>query len=322
MATESAAGGELLVVDTTGRSDYPREALAQLGGLPVRLEPRRAGSTEELVECAADADAILIGGVAVTREALQTLPRLRGIVRYGVGLDNVDLDAADELGVQVRNVHDFCTEEIADHALGMLLALVRRICHFAQRTRAGSWSAGRDAQIRRLRGQQAGVIGLGAIGSALATRLQALGMEVVAWDPYVEPAAARELGVALVELKELLRGSDVISINCPLTDETRHLIGGAELSLMKPGAILINTARGAIIDERALIEALEAGEIAAAGLDVLEQEPPEEGNPLPGMPNVIVTPHVAWLSHRAKHDLVVGAFRQLAEVLEKSRTRQ
>lgn len=312
---------ELLVVDTTGRLEYPQEALAHVRHLPLRIEARRASTPQQLIECCADADAILITGAAVSREVLRALPNLRAIVRYGVGLDNVDLEAAEELGVEVRNVQGYCTEEVADHALGLLLGLVRRICHFAQRTRAGSWGAGRDVQIPRLRGRRAGIIGLGAIGSALATRLQALGMQVVACDPYLPPGTARELGVELVKLNELLASCDVVSINCPLSDETRHLIGGGELSVMKRSAILINTARGAIIDEQALIEALEAGEIAAAGLDVLEPEPPEEGNPLPSMASVIVTPHVAWQSEQSKHDIVVGAFRQLADVLETPRER-
>ncbi|MGD9495418.1 MAG: C-terminal binding protein [Armatimonadota bacterium] len=306
---------ELLVVDTTGRTHYPDEALAQIADLPVRLQTVRATEPDEVIAACRDADAILMTAARITREVLMALPRLRAIVRYGVGLDTIDLAAACELGVTVRNVTDFCTDEVADHTLALVLALARGIVDYARHTRAGQWRGGRVRPLLRLRGRRAGIIGLGAIGRAVAARLQALGMEVVASDPAVDAEVARGLGVRLLGLDELLATSEVVCVNCPLTDQTRHLIGADELARMRPTAILVNTARGGIIDETALVQALAEGRIAGAGLDVLEREPPAEDNPLLRMDNVIVTPHVAAASREAGHEVVVGAFRRLAEVL-------
>ncbi len=306
---------ELLVVDTTGRTQYPPEALAQLGDLPVRFEARRARTEDEVIAACAEADAILMTAAQITRRVLEALPKLRAVVRYGVGLDTIDLAAAQELGVAVRNVTDFCTDEVADHTLALVLALERRIVDHAIAARAGQWCGGRRGPLRRLRGRVAGVIGFGAIGRAVAARLQALGMEVVAHDPYVDEGAAVAMGVALVPLEELLACADIVSVNCPLTDETRHLIDEAALARMKPEATIVNTARGAIIDEAALVRALQAGQIAGAGLDVLDPEPPDPHNPLPAMENVVVTPHMAASSQEAMHELVIGVFRQLAQVL-------
>lgn len=307
--------GELLVVDTTGRAGYPPEALAELGALPVRFVARRAVTPDEVIAACADADAILMTAARITREVLEALPKLRAIVRYGVGLDTVDLDAARDLGVAVRNVTDFCTDEVADHTLALVLALSRGLVESAANTRAGQWRPAADGPLQRLRGRRAGIIGFGAIGRAVARRLQALGMEVVAHDPYADPRVARELGVALVELTELLASAHVVTVNCPLTEETRGLIGAAELALMAPDAFIVNTARGGIIDEAALVAALQARTIAGAGLDVLATEPPPPDHPLLSMSNVVVTPHMAALSQEAMHELVIGAFRQLADAL-------
>jgi D-3-phosphoglycerate dehydrogenase len=306
---------ELLVFDTTGRTGYEQEALALLGDLPVRFEAQRVVAPDEVIAACGDADAILVTAARITREVLTALPRLRGVVRYGVGLDSIDLEAARELGVAVRNVTGFCTDEVADHTLALVLALARHIVGYARHTREGLWGGRRQGPIVRLRGRQAGVIGLGAVGRAVAKRLQALGMEVVAHDPYVDEAEAAALGVALVRLGELLGMADVVSVNCPLTDETRHLIGADELARMRPSAILVNTARGAIIDEDALVDALAAGRIAGAGLDVLAAEPPAPDHALLHMDNVIVTPHVAAASEAAGRELVMGVFEQLADVL-------
>lgn len=306
---------ELLVVDTTGRSEYPPEALAALGDLPVRFEARPARTPEEVIAACAEADAILMTAAQITREVLAALPKLRAVVRYGVGLDTIDLEAARERGVAVRNVTDFCTDEVADQTLALVLALARRLVGAALNTRAGQWRAAPGGPLYRLRGRRGGVIGFGAIGRAVARRLQALGMGVVAHDPYADPAAAQELGVAVVGLEELLTGAHVVCVNCPLTEETRGLIGARELALMAPEAFIVNTARGGIIDEPALVAALQSGKLAGAGLDVLATEPPPPDHPLLAMENVIVTPHMAASSQEAAHELVVGAFRRLAEAL-------
>lgn len=305
---------ELLVVDTTGREEYPSEALGLVADLPVRLVGRQARSEAEIIDACTDAHAILVTSAPITRRVLEALPELRAVVRYGVGLDNIDLQAARELGVAVRNVTDFCTDEVADHTLALVLALARRICAHARATRDGRWR-GVAGSMHRLAGRRAGVLGFGAIGRAVARRLQALGMEVVSHDPFADEASAAEQGITLVPLQELLATSHVVTVNCPLTDETHHLIGEAELAAMKPTALLVNTARGEIIDEAAVARALEGGEIAGAGLDVLETEPPSGDNPLLASPDAIVTPHVGWASEEAAREVVVGAFRQLADAL-------
>lgn len=307
---------EMLVVDTTGRSSYPPEALAQLEGLPVRIEPHRAVEEDAVIEAARGATAVLVTAAYVTRRVMEALqPELRAVVRYGVGLDRIDLDAARELGIDVRNVRDFCTNEVADQTLALVMALSRRLVRHALETRAGRWGRVGDGPLLRLSGRRAGVIGFGAIGRAVARRLQAVGMEVVANDPFADPSAAREMDVALITLDELLGSSHVVCVNCPLTAETRGLIGAEQFALMSPDALIVNTARGGIIDESALVAALEAGQIAGAGLDVLEQEPPPADHPLLAMENVIITPHMAASSREAMEELTMGVFRELAGAL-------
>lgn len=306
---------ELLIVDTTGRSEYPPEALAHLSDLDVRLEPRKGTSEDELIECCADADAIMVTAAYVTRQVLEALtPKLRAVVRYGVGLDRIDLDAARELGVQVRNVRDFCTTEVADHAVALMLAVARDIVPAALNVREGGWKrSGRTLQ--RIAGGVAGIVGLGDIGQAVARRLAGFGLALIAHDPYVDQRRAEALGVRLVEMNELVGEADMVLLTCPLTEETRGIIDREALAMMKPHAIVVNTSRGGLIDEEALAEALREGRIAGAGLDVLEQEPAPEDHPLRTLENAVVTPHIAYASEQASYDLVIGAMRELGEVL-------
>ncbi len=309
---------EMLVIDTTGRASYPPEALAEIEGLPVRIEPARAIEEDDVIEAARGATAILVTAAYVTRRVMKALqPELRAVVRYGVGLDRIDLDAARELGVDVRNVREFCTNEVADQTLALVMALSRRVVQHVLATRDRRWGRVGEGPLVRLSGTRAGVIGFGAIGQAVARRLQGVGMEVVAQDPFVSEEAARELGVTLVALEELLRTSHVVCVNCPLTEKTRGLIGEAEFALMQPGALIVNTARGGIIDEEALAAALREGRIAGAGLDVLEQEPPPADHPLLAMENVLITPHMAASTQEAMAELVVGVFRQLGDTLRR-----
>ncbi|MCD6362337.1 MAG: C-terminal binding protein [Armatimonadetes bacterium] len=308
-------GKSFLVVDTTGKADHSEEALAHLGGLDVRIEPLRWETEQELIAGCRDADLILVTGAYITREVLQALPKLRAVVRYGVGLDRIDLAAAEELGVVVANTRGFCTSEMADHALGLILACARGIVNDAVGVRAGGYGRDRSSRVLRLAGGTAGIIGFGAVGQALARRLQAMEMTVIACDPYADAAQARAMDVRLVELGELLREADVVSVHCSLTDETRGLIGAGELAMMKDTAIIVNTARGGIIDETALAGALDAGEIMAAGLDVLEQEPPPPDHPLRADPRCIITSHNAWYSEQAAREVYVKAFEQVGRIL-------
>jgi len=304
-----------LVADTTGRADYPEEALAHLEDLDVRIEPLRWETEEELIAGCSEADLILVTAAHITRGVLLALPKLRGVVRYGVGLDRIDLAAAEDLGVAVSNVRGFCTSEMADHALALILACARGIVNDAIDVRSGGYGHAPSHRVLRLAGGTAGIIGLGAIGQALARRLQAIEMNVIAHDPYADKTQARALDTRLVGLDELLHEADVVSINCALTEETYGLIGVDELAAMKPTAILINTARGGIIDEAALATALATGEIMAAGLDVLEEEPPPSDHPLRTSPHCVITSHTGWYSEQSERDLVAGAFEHVARIL-------
>ena len=306
---------DFLVVDTTARKQYPAEALAQLGDLNVRFEPRRATSDDEVIEVAQDADAILVTAAYVTRRALEALqPKLRAVVRYGIGLDRIDLDAARELGVQIRNVPDFCIVEVADHAIALMLAVARDIVPRAVDTQEGRWR-GTQRKLHRIAGRTAGIVGIGGIGGEVAKRLAGFGLTLIAHDPYADAQRAEALGVRLVEIDELLSRADFVMLTCPLTDETEGMIDREALAMMKPDAIIVNTSRGELIDEEALAQALAEGRIGGAGLDVLAQEPAPDDHPLLSLENVVITPHVAWYSEEARQDLVFGAMRELGEVL-------
>jgi len=229
----------------------------------------------------------------VGEELLERLPALRVIGTASVGFDHVDLAAAERRGVAVVSVPDYCTEEVADHTLALLYALLRGVAELDRQVTAGGWDAKGAGPLRTLAGLRVGIVGLGRIGSAVARRLLALGAEV--WANDVAPVA-RE-GVRLVELDELLESCDAVTLHVPLTGETRGLIGRRQLASMRPGVLLVNTARGAVVDVGAVLQALRQGRLGGAALDVLPQEPP----PLrPAAPNLIVTPHAAYYSEAAE----------------------
>lgn len=261
-----------------------------------------ARSEEELVGRIEGADAVILyAELALTRRTIARLEKCKLIVRGGVGIDNVDLDFARERGIPVANVPDYGSEEVADSALGMALALARGVHFFNSRLRAaqGAWSHEQVAPLGRLRGQTFGVVGLGRIGTAAALRAKALGMDVVFYDPYKPDGYDRALGICRVEtLEELLARSLIVTVHCPLTDETHHMIGAAAIARMPQGSYLVNTSRGGVVDTRALPEALASGRLAGAGIDVLEQEPPPDDDPL----------LIAWRDpdHAAHHRLIVN----------------
>jgi D-3-phosphoglycerate dehydrogenase len=292
--TDKATDRYLVVhADADSGGDYSEERnWAESAGADLRLTD--AGGVEALIANLRDADVVLVSAVPITRQVMEEMPRCRCVVRYGVGVDNADVAAATDLGIVVANVVDFCTEEVANHALLLLLACAKRLLPLDSDLRAGHWRRTSLAGLPPVWGQTLGIIGLGNIGRSLARKALALQMTVLAYDPYLQPTTLD--GVRLVELRELLAQSDFVSVCAPLTAETRHLIGAAELALMKAGAILINTARGPLVDEAALVEALRSGRIAAAGLDVFEEEPLPAGSPLLGLANVVLTPHTAGMS--------------------------
>ena len=227
------------------------------------------------------------------------LESCRAVVRYGVGLDNVDIDAAQELGIAVGNVPEYGHEEISNHAIALLLGLSRKLFAFDAAVRRGGTGIPAPQSVARLSQRTLGLVGYGRIGRRVAEKARAFGLEVVAYDPYATTAD----GVELLELDELLRRADILSLHVPLTPETLHMIGARELALLEPGSLVINIGRGGLVDEDALVAALHSGHIAGAALDVTEIEPLPLDSPLLGAPNVILTPHVAWVSDVALEDL-------------------
>lgn len=302
---------KVLVTDYAWPSlDRERAVLAEVGAELVAAE---TGEEEELVRLAPPCDAILTCWQRVTPAVLDAAPGCRVVARYGVGVDNIAVDHATQLGIVVTNVPGFCVDEVSEHALALVLALARKVVDFAVQTRSGEWDNAGAGSIHRLRGQTLGVIGYGEIGGATATKARALGMEVVALT-----RSGRDLpdGVEdAASLDDLLERSDFVSIHVPLTPETEGLIGEPQLRRMKPSACLINTARGAIVDQAALVRALSEGWIAGAGLDVLASEPPDLGEPLLGLEGVIVTPHASFYSEESTAELQRRAAGCVAEVL-------
>lgn len=286
---------------------------AVLARADAELIVAESGESSELARLAKDADAILTCFAKVSREVLDAAPNCRTVARYGVGVDNIDVAHATRLGMVVSNVPDYCSEEVADHTLLLLLALSRRLLPLTRQINSGGWNSADVPTPTRLRGKVLGLIGLGTIGRALIPRAQALGLDVV--------TLRRRSGEALdgvrtvASLQELLGQADVVSLHCPLTADTRHLIGADELAAMKPTALLLNTARGPLVDTDALLAALDRGDIAGVGLDVTEPEPLPADHPLRHRGDVVVTPHVAFSSDGSLAELARKAADNAADVL-------
>jgi D-3-phosphoglycerate dehydrogenase len=289
---------------------------AVLEPLGVELRPQQCRSEEEIVELAQEADAVLNCYAKMTARVIEGLKRCKIIARYGIGVDNVDLAAATKAKILVTNVPDYCIDEVSDHALALLLALARRITVADGAVKAGAWDVVAHAGMRRLRGQTLGLLGFGKIAKALASKVQPLGMKALVYDPYLEAALIAQHGAEAANLDRLLAEADAISIHVPLSPETRNLIGPGELARMKSTAFLINTSRGGIVDEQALAEALKAGRIGGAALDVLFVEPPPLDHPLRKLPNIILTPHLAFYSRESVIELQTKAAEEVARALK------
>jgi D-3-phosphoglycerate dehydrogenase len=249
------------------------------------------------------ADAVLVRWLRVTADMLQRWRRCRIIIRYGVGVDNVDVPAATDAGILVGHVPDYCIDDVSTHALALFLACVRQVPATHGRLQSGSWEPNPPQRLFRTAGRTFGLVGLGNIGQAVARKLNGWGMRLLATDPYVEAERAQALGVELVGLEELLGRADYLSLHCPLLPETRHLIDQRALALSKRGLILINTARGPVVDTPALLQALDQGHVEAAGLDVFEEEPLPADSPLRTHPRVVLSDHLAWYSEESQAEL-------------------
>jgi D-3-phosphoglycerate dehydrogenase len=283
----------VVIADPPGADHDVEAAALAASGLtlePVWLDARDA---DRVLEHAADADALVMSWVPMTREVIGQLQRCRVIARFGIGVDMIDLDAATERGILVCNTATYCLDEVSNHAMGLLLMLNRGLLQDVDALRSGGWFRSTSVPPRRLTGQRLGLVGLGHIGRLVAQKARAFGLEVVAYDPYLRGRETHMDGTQLVDLDELLACADFVSVHCPLNASTRHLLGERELALMKPTAFLINTARGPIVDELALVAALGERRLAGAGLDVFETEPLPLEHPLRQLDNAILTPHSA-----------------------------
>ncbi|MBC7119343.1 MAG: phosphoglycerate dehydrogenase, partial [Methanobacteriaceae archaeon] len=270
---------------------------------------------EELLDVIKDFDAIIVRSrTKVTREVIEAAPRLKIIARAGVGVDNIDVKAATEKGIMVINAPESTSVTVAEHTMGLMLALARKI-HLADKSvKEGRWDKSRFMGIE-LNNKTLGVIGMGRIGSQVVTRAKSFGMNVLVHDPYISREAADKMGVEIVELETLLKRSDIISIHVPLTQETRHLISDHELDMMKDTAFIINCARGGIVDEKALYNALSEGRIGGAALDVFEEEPPKD-SPLLRLDNVVLTPHIGASTVEAQRDAAIIVANEIRKVFE------
>ena len=279
--------------------DPAKAALARIDP-ELRLAP--SASAEDILAVARDADAVLVTYARLSADLLGELSRCRAIGRFGLGVDNIDIAAAARLGITVTYVPDYCMHEVSDHAMALILALARKVTLSDRLVQAGRWEVAAIAPLHRLAGRVLGLVGFGNIPRALAPKAKAFGLRVVAHDPYVPQQALAAAGVEGVSFDRLLESSDFVSIHAPLTAATRGLFDAQVLRRMKQGALLINTARGALIDVHALAQALRENRIGGAAIDVLPQEPPRDGSPLlaPGIPNLILTPHTAWAARESR----------------------
>jgi D-3-phosphoglycerate dehydrogenase / 2-oxoglutarate reductase len=309
--------GVVVITDCDHDTIDPERSV--LDGHGVELRRRQCRTPREVADQAGDADVLINQYVPITAAVLDALPRCRLVVRYGVGVDNVDVEAAAERGVWVANVPDYGRDEVADHTLALALAVLRGVVVLDRAVRDGAWDLEAARPLRRLATLSYGVVGCGAIGAAVAGRAAGLGMRVLGYDlPQVRSGPPIER----VPLEELLAAADVVSLHAALTDQTHHLIGAAALARMRPTAFLVNTARGGLVDAAALLAALDDGKLAGAALDVLEGEPPDQlGWRLARHPKVVATPHAAWYSEESFHTLKTEVAREALRVLEGGRPR-
>lgn len=295
----------------------PERAAADEHGVSLRLEQ---STPETLVANIQDADGILVQYAHITAEVMDAAPRLRAIGRYGVGVDSVDVPAATERGIAVTNVPDYGTEAVSDHAIGLAVSLARGIPLLDRSLRAGRYDVSLAKPLFGIRDRVFGVLGLGRIGTATARKAAGLGYRVIGFDSRVEPGGLKD-GIETVSFEELLERSQVLSVHVPLTDRTRGLIGAAQLEAMPSDAVIINTARGGIIDTDALVDAVRSGSILGAGIDCHEQEPLPADHPITTLDNVVLTPHAAWYTEQSYVELKRRTLEGVADVVAGRRPR-
>ncbi len=288
------------------------EEKKEFGRIGAELILAQVKEEEDLIRACKDADGLINQYALLTRRVLERLANCKVVSRYGVGIDPVDLKAATDLGIIVANVPDYCMDEVSNQTISMILTLIRKTAFFDQKVKSGEWDFHSGIPIYRTRGKTLGLVGCGKIGLEVANKISAFGVKVIAFDPYLQKAGE---GIELTDFDTVLKKSDFISIHCPLNESTRHLIGQREFGKMEKKPILINTSRGPIIDENALIQALLKGQISGAGLDVLEKEPPDSKNPMLRMENVVLSPHVGFYSVESISELKRRTAENISTVL-------
>jgi len=307
------AGPVIAVTDSVFPSLDP--AKAALARLNPTYRMSKSVNADDIVAVAKDADAVLVTYAKLTREVLTQFTRCKAIGRFGLGVDNIDLVAAKEKGIAVNYVPDYCVREVSDHAMALLLALIRKIPLSNKLVQSGRWEMPAVVPIRRIEGTVLGLVGFGHIPRLVAPKAQAFGMKVIAYDPFAKPDIFKSAGVESVDLDTLFQSSDYVSVHAPLLPATRGMMNTAAFAKMKKGAYIVNTARGPLIDEAALIAALDTGQIGGAGLDVVATEPLAKDSPLLGRDNVIISPHTAFYSIEALNELQTKCATDVARVL-------
>jgi len=273
----------------------------------------QCNTEDEVIEVAHDADGIINQYAPITRRVIESLKRCKVIARYGVGVDNIDAEAATEYGIIVANVPDYCVDEVSTHAMALILACARGITLLDRKRMEKIWDFKLAKPLFRTQGKTLGLFGLGRIARMVVQKSLGFGFKIIAYDPYVSTV---NMKVELIEFSQLLSDSDFVSIHAPLTDETRHSFGENELKAMKKTAFLINTARGSIIDEKALYKALKERWVAGAALDVMEKEPPDWENPLLKLENLIISPHISFYSEESYIELKTKTAKAVLSVLK------
>ncbi|WP_097510072.1 C-terminal binding protein [Escherichia coli] len=306
-----------IVVIEPGYLNYSAEENILQDWDPLFVVVPANASLEEKLRQVSNADAIMVREATVSRPMIEAMQQCRVIVRYGVGVDNIDSQAAKEKGIYVANVPDYGSEDVAEHALALLLAATRRIATRNRDVRDGQWGIGQREPMFRLAGKILGVVGFGRISRCFVQKASGIGFKrILVVDPLLTDEQASQAGVTRVNLDTLCREADFISLHAPLTPDTHHLIGEAELAKMKPSAVLVNTSRGGLIDEQALINALLQKRIFAAGLDVFESEPLSAKSPLLQMDNTLCTDHTAWFTEESMVELQSKAAHEVRRAFE------
>ena len=306
---------KVLITDHVWPTTDPEREVLEAGGANVVVAPD--GQEGTLIELARDADAIMTCFAQVTESVVRAAERCIVIGRFGVGVDNIAVNTATELGIAVTYVPDYCVDEVSDHVMALLHSWNRRIVLFDRSVKERGWgSQPLTMRMMRLRGKTLGIVGFGRIGQAVAGKARAYGLNILAADPVVSEDRVRSSGGVLVDLPTLLSESDFVTLHAPLTAETQNLIGSNELALMKRDAFLINAARGPLIDENALYEALRNERIAGAGLDVMVENVPSNDHPLMSLDNIIITPHVAFFSQESTLELEQRAAQEVVNVMK------